>query len=323
MARRTPPVAVQVLPAMYDSIAYYKARLIDFDTAAATLEAQHIAWLSTTMAKVKPNSAYRIRLVGYASKLGNPNYNMGLSRSRMQAVLGFMQTLDTRALTSLENFYALGESESTGSEDDNAANWRAVEAHIFIGDVPPPPPPPDHTRLDPPKPMPLPGGDRFTDWAVATPGGVLVTEVIGGGFNVFFIKNKKLSEVRGYFQPIAGVGGSISLSGLKGVWAIVQQIITGIQLSGIDYIDVTSRHATSWEEMEGCLVRVTSASAGFIKGAGIAIITFSSSGVWQYGPSGFPLRIAEDLFQFQAPGEDWQLGVGASTVVGPLFRVGG
>jgi len=321
MARSSPSLAVQVVAPKYYSIAYYKACLIDFETSSAMLEGQHMSWLSATMAKVKPNSGYSIRLVGFASKLGESNYNFSLSRRRMQAVLAYMQKLDTRALNSLENFYAMGESESTGGENDNSAEWRAVEVHIFIGSIPPPPPPPEFTRVTPPNRPALPGGERFTDWAVATPGGVFVAEVIGGGFNIFFIKNKKQNEIRGYIQPVVGVGASISLSGLKLVWSVIQNIVTGVQWGGVDYTDVKTPHPTTWDEMEGCLVRVTSASAGLVKGGGIAIITFASSGVYQYGESGLPLRLAEDLFQFQAVGENWQVGVNASVVIGPLIRV--
>jgi len=56
-------------------------------------------------------------------------------------------------------------------------------------------------------------------------------------------------------------------------------------------------------------------------GGGFAVITFSSSGVYQYGPSGIPIKLAEDLFQFTSVGENWQVGVNASVVIGPIFRV--
>ena len=69
-------------------------------------------------------------------------------------------------------------------------------------------------------------------------------------------------------------------------------------------------------------MRVSSASAGLVKGGGFAVITFASSGVYHYGPSGVPIKTAMDLWQFTAVGEQWQVGVNASVVVGPIIRVG-
>jgi hypothetical protein len=151
---------------------------------------------------------------------------------------------------------------------------------------------------------------------------VFVAEIIGGGFNVFFIKNTKTNETRGYIQPVGGVGGGFSLSGLGAAARILQQIITGVQGAAPDFTDVTPPEPVTWEEVEGCLVRVTSASAGLVKGGGVAIITFASSGVQVYGSSGFPLTKAMDLWQITAVGEQWQLGAGGSVVVGPLVQVG-
>jgi hypothetical protein len=167
----------------------------------------------------------------------------------------------------------------------------------------------------------LPGGERFKKWSVASPGGTFISAVVGAGFNIFFIKNEKQNEIRGYIQPVAGVGASLGLSGLKMVWNVIQQIITGAMPSAPDFTPVTPPHPVTWQEMEGCLVRVSSAGAGLGPGATFAVITFASSGVWQHGPSGTPIHVAEDLFQFTAAGENWQVGAGASVAVGPLVRV--
>lgn len=64
------------------------------------------------------------------------------------------------------------------------------------------------------------------NWQVATPGGVFVAEVVGGGFNIFFIKNTDTNQMRGYIQPVAGVGGGLSASGLKLIWSIIQRLLT-------------------------------------------------------------------------------------------------
>src|SRR5262245_5830738 len=320
MARKTKPESNQVIEPFIPSNARFKKRLIDFDTGSANLETQHEAWLLQSMNIARTNSAFHVRIFGFASKLGDAKFNKTLSQSRMNSVLSFLQKIDQRTLSSVEAWEAHGEDMSTGNERDDSPEWRAVEVHIFIGEIPPSPVPPDVTPVKP-KVIPLPGGERFKEWSVATPGGAFVAEVVGAGFNVFFIKNKKRNETRGYIQPVAGVGGSINLSGLKMVWRIVQQIVTAVQIAEPDFTEVTPPHPVTWEEMEGCLVRVSSAGAGLLKGGGFAVITFSSSGVWQHGPSSVPIKVAEDLFQFTSVGENWQIGVNASVEVGPLVRV--
>ena len=168
---------------------------------------------------------------------------------------------------------------------------------------------------------PLPGGERFNEWSVATPDGAFVAAVVGVGFNIFFLKNKKRNETRGYIQPAGGAGASVALKGRKMAWNIVQEIVTGVQIAPPDFTSVTTPHPVTWEEMEGCLVRVSSAGGGALIGGGFAVITSSSSSVYQYGPSGIPIKVPEDLFQFTSIGKNWQVGVNASFVVGPLARV--
>jgi len=321
MTRRTPPVAQQVVAPLLKSNAFLKARLIDFDTGSAQLEEQHRTWLKSSMVTAARNSMYRIRLVGYASKVGNASKNSNLSYARIDSTLKFLRSVDGKAEDRVETFRAVGEEGYSAQESDNSPDWRAVEVHIFIGDIPPPPPPPDIKPI-PRKVEPLPGGERFTDWAVASPGGIVVTAGVGGGFNVFFIKNLKLDEMRGYIQPVGGAGASLGIQGLKTIWNIIQQIVTGLSFSTPDFTTVTSKLPVTWDEMEDCLVRVSTAGAGVVVGASFAVITFTAAGVWQRSPNGFPVKLpGGDLFQFTTSGRNWQVGAGASIVVGPLLRV--
>lgn len=222
----------------------------------------------------------------------------------------------------VETFRAVGEDAYRAAESDDSPDYRAAEVHIFIGDRPPPPP--QNVVPYRPKVDPLPGGERFTKWQVATPGGAFVAAVVGGGFNVFFIKNVKLNEVRGYLQPVLGAGASLGISSLKAVWNAIQQIITGTSYSAPNFKDVTSKLPVTWAEMEDCLVRVSAAGAGAVAGYSYAVITFTAAGVYQRGPSGTPLRLpGGDLFQFSASGRNWQVGVGASVATGPIIRVPG
>ena len=230
MARRTRQVANQVIEPFHSSNARFKKRLIDFDTGSANLEAQHETWLRQSMNIARTNSAFHVRVFGFASKLGNAKFNKALSQGRMNSVLSFLQKIDQRTLSSVEAWESHGSDDSPGNAKDNSPEWRAVEVHMFIGEIPPSPVPPNVTPVKP-KVIQLPGGERFREWSVATPGGAFIAEVVGGGFNVFIIKNEKRNETRGYIQPVAGVGASLSVSGLKMVWNIVQQIITGVQYS--------------------------------------------------------------------------------------------
>jgi hypothetical protein len=276
------------------------------------------------MLTAAPNSMYRIRLVGYASKLGDSSMNSSLSYARLDSTLKYMQSVDTRAMQRCETFRAVGEEGYASAESDNSAEWRAVEAHIFIGDLPPPPPPPNVEPIPHPKPE-LPGGPRYVDWQVAAPGGAFVSAVVGGGFNMFLIKNPKTGEMRGYIQPIGGIGASLSASGLKAAWNVLQQLLTGVQYTNMEFTNVKSNLPVTWSEIGDCLVRVSSTSGGVVVvGYSYAIITFTAAGVWQYGPSGFPLKKAGGvLSQFESKGRSWQLGAGASLAIGPLVRVDG
>jgi hypothetical protein len=319
MARKTPPVAQQVVPPLLPSNAFLKARLIDFDTGSAVLEAQHQAWLRKSMETAARNSMYRVRLVGYASKLGDDGKNSQLSYARIDNTLKFLHGVDNHAMDRVETFLANGEAAYSAAENDNAADWRAVEVHIMIGDIPPPPP---GVTPIPPRVIPIPGGERFTQWEVASPGGFFISAGVGGGFNVFFIKNTKTGEVRRYIQPNGGTGASLGLKGLKAIWNVVQQIVTGISASALEFTPVTSSLPVTWDEMEQSLVRVSSAGIGVVVGAAVAIITFTAAGVWQRNKNGYPVKKAGgELFKFESHGRNWQIGGGASVVVGPLVRI--
>jgi hypothetical protein len=305
-----------------------KTRLIGFDASYSAngyaLKPEHMVELDKLVTFVSRTSEFSLWIVGYASKAGNHHANKTLSANRALSVETYLKSQnglfgdDER----LALFLARGDEGYVAPEGDNSADERAAEVHIFLSPVPPPPPP---TYVDPPKHKPpLPGGPRSVNWQVATPGGVFVAEVIGGGFNIFFIKNTDTNEMRGYIQPVAGVGGGLSISGLKMVWSIIQRFITGVQYSAPDFVTVTPPQPVTWEEVEACLVRVASAAGGVLKASyGYAIITFGCPGLYHYGPSDVPIKEAMDLWQFTVKGSTWQAGVNASEVVGPLERIPG
>jgi len=258
--RKTPAIGLQVVTPQLNSNALCQARLIDFDTGSSTPTDQHKAWLRQTMATMKTKSMYRIRLVGYASKLDDPNKNWLLSFARIDNTLKFMQTLDHNAMDRTETFRPLGEEAYLASSNDNSPDYRAVEVHAFVGGLPPPPP--GQITPAPRQLPPMPGGPRFTEWQVASPGGLFVGAGPGGGFNIFAIKNVKTKEDRAYISPCGGAGASLNLPGLKFLGKIIREILTGIQYGDMSYTPVISKLPVTWSELESCLARVTGISAG-------------------------------------------------------------
>lgn len=153
---------------------------------------------------------FRVRLVGFASKVGDASFNSNLSFNRVKKVLDFLQSVDSRTADRVETFRAVGEDGYGAAESDKSPEFRAVEVHIFIGDLPPPPPLPN-VKPTPTPVVPLPGGKRTTDWAVAAPGGAVVSTPIPGlvvGINFFIIRRISDRETRSYFSPALGAGGS-------------------------------------------------------------------------------------------------------------------
>ena len=324
MARKTPPVREQVVGPYVRSNAYIKGRLIDFDTGSAALEGQHKRWLSEKMAYVKSQSGFHMWLIGFASKIGDANYNKRLSNDRTNAVLKFIGDLDDRALNAIELWEARGEEGYKAAESDNSADMRAVEVHIFIGDIPPPPPPPD---IKPnPRPLPpLPGGQRYSDWAVASPGGA-VSNILPGvviGFNVFVFRNRTTGEQRAYIAPSAGFGQSLSLKGGP-VAQAVQTLLTSPTGTNMDFEPLTSPLPVTWDELGDSLSTVSSIGAGGLIGPrGVTAIhtTIEAPSVWRHSPSGVPIRKELQLFSFDYVGRNFQVGAGGSAVVGPLVEV--
>lgn len=334
MARKIPPVAVQLMNARVPSSALHRKLLVDFDLGSAVLERQHETWLRHSIENARKNASFHVWLFGYASRTGTPEANKALSLKRLNSVLAFLQKIEPKTLENIDAFESHGEqrAELAGVKDGTESfEDRAVEVHIFIGK------PQLHEKPNLPeipipkiRPLhrPLPGGVRTKEWAVASPGGAFVSVGGGAGFNIFFIKNKKLSEVRGYFQPIIGIGAGLSIPGLKPVWNAIQSILTGVSAAPPDFTDVEPSVPVTWDEMESCLVRVSSGGGGVLAtGYAWARITFTSSGVWQYNEFGNPVKVVVPgdgvLFQFDSLGKSWQLGVAGASVIGPLVRIPG
>lgn len=325
MARRTPPIPVQVVPPYRGSNAYLKARLIDFDTGGSTLEVQHQTWLREKVAYAAQQSDYTMWLIGYASKLGSQGgddaKNTKLSNARMNAVQAFAKSVDPNALGHIQGWEALGSSAYNAGATDDSPDMRAIEVHIFIGS--PPPPPTDLKPIVRQKP-PLPGTGRTTNWAVAAPGGGQGTLIppLTIGFNVFVFKNKDLDEIRGYICPQVGLGWSYSLKGLGTAKKAIETLITGVGYSSLDFSDITPPFPVTWEELEASLVSVAAAGAGAgVYGYQAAYTTIDSPNVSVYDSSDQVMKTAKRIFSFPSRGKNYQVGVGGAALTGPLKRV--
>jgi hypothetical protein len=319
MARKTPPVANQVIGPYVRSNAYIKGRLIDFDTGKADLENQHMAWLREKVSYAKMQSDYTIWIIGYASKLGDGTFNEHLSNDRMNAVLKFIRTVDDRALSKIELWKARGSAGYEAAANDNSADERAVEVHIFIGTTPPPPP-----HVDPhPRPLPpLPGGKRYSKWSVAAPGGGVANIAPGlvVGFNIFVFRNEETNEQKAYISPQVGLGLSLSLKGGKLLLA-AQTLLTSGAYSNMDFTPFTTSLPVTWDEIGDSLATVTGGGAGAGKGVQAAHFTIDAPSVWRYSSAGTPIRKDLHLVSFDSFGKDYQIGAGASAVAGPLILV--
>jgi outer membrane protein OmpA-like peptidoglycan-associated protein len=331
--RRTPPIPVQTIPPFSPTNALIQRRLIDFDTGSAELEEQHKTFLSNAIGRAKVNSSFHVRIFGFASHLGNHEANRKLSLARMQSVFNFMRAQDGRVLNSIEMFEAFGDGRSQGGAKDDAPEFRAVEVHIFIGDIPPIDPPNVRPVPRPPQPT-LPGGPRSGRWAVATPGGatvtvgpsiIVLTAGVTIGANLFSIKNLLTSEQRVYAVVAFGLGVSLGLpaasTSLKNA---LQTILTGPNFSNLAFTEVFPHSPVTFAEVEDCLVSITGANAGaLVISASIAVITFDSiKGFFRFDTSGQPIRVpGEEVWSFNSAGRNWQLGAGESSVTGPLIRL--
>jgi hypothetical protein len=333
MMRRTPPIAVQVIPPFRPTNALIQARLIDFDTASANLESQHKSFLIKAIDRAKTNSAFHIRIFGFASRLGDEGVNERLSLDRMNSVVNFLKPLvqDGRLLKSLERFQAFGERQSGGGVKDNAPEFRAVEIHIFIGEAPPIDPP-DVKPVPPIPPPPLPGGPRFKDWEIGYTS-IVETSIPGVpvavvGLHVFVIRGligSAIGQEHGYVLPAVGAGVSVPMKDLLKIVKFVFTFLKGLLSAGkaefgLDFKKVSTTAPATFAEIEDSLVSVSGAGGGFVVGFGVAHVDIGIPRIVQVVPlSGSVITKSEDIHLIFT--STMQLGGKVAATVGRLIRV--
>lgn len=301
-----------------------KARLMDFDTGKQDLQAEHQVWLDGALAFISRTSGFFIDIVGYASNLGDANDNLKLSGRRAAEVAAYMQRRNNLVYPRIRYFEGRGTAGYTEDPKDDSADMRAVEVHIYIGDIEPPPPPNTdrRTRQIPP----LPGAPRTTKWSVAAPGGATGSPIPGItiGFNIFFVRNEDTHELRGYIAPAGGAGFSYSGSA-SGALKIVKTVLTNLfgspSFGDLNYTAIKPDFAFNWQELESSAVTVSSAGIGLIRGLAVCHITFEGP-VTHYGSDDQPYKTIQRLITLDSAGKDWQFGVGGSAIAGPLIKLG-
>lgn len=126
------------------------ARLMNFATGQSFLLTQHLDFLDRQVQPVvRGLQGAWVDLFGYASRVGSTEFNLALSRRRLDAVKARVAEYANQVNFQIQT--ALGESESGPDERDNDAYWRAVEVYVY-GHRPPPPKP---------APATLPGTTQF------------------------------------------------------------------------------------------------------------------------------------------------------------------
>src|ERR1039457_5880863 len=131
----------RVINAYLRTTADRKARLIDFETGKAILRDEHTTWLDGSLAFIARTTGFFIDIIGYASNLGNADANIKLSEKRAAQVASYLQYRNSLVYARIRYYQGRGSRGGGNDPNDDADDMRAVEVHIYIGEIEPPPPP--------------------------------------------------------------------------------------------------------------------------------------------------------------------------------------
>ena len=113
-------------------------RMINFETGSSTLKPGHRQWLEKEVFRAimaRPNAW--VDIYGYASKKGNTQQNLALSKARATEAKNFLGGLLAMKGKSIETMvkidHGFGEDapDYIAGESDNSPNWRAAEVIVF------------------------------------------------------------------------------------------------------------------------------------------------------------------------------------------------
>ncbi|HLK35388.1 MAG TPA: OmpA family protein [Polyangiaceae bacterium] len=316
-------------PAQLNTPATRKIRMVDFETGKSALRPEHRSWIDQTVQQLAGQNDFWVYFYGFASKLGQKgsgnnaeaasSFNRQLSYDRANAAARYMEKLDARVSSRVKEFSARGSDDYTAPSTDNSAYERAVEVHVYL--VPAPPPPPPHVDPVPP----LPGGPRYSSWALAAPFSVAATLVPGAvaAANVVAFRcRERRDETRTYLVPGMGAGWSYTGPKLGKLLQMVKTILGSPSYSGMSFTDATAVTPFNFKDLEDnatCLLK--SAGGGAIIGYQYVKVSVYGK-LWYRETSGRPFFATRDFVQnVDCSGKDLQLGIGGAAVGGSLFRV--
>ncbi len=321
-------MADPLTPAKLKTSATRKIRLAEFATGKSDLRPEHKAWIDGALNHLTAQDQFFVQIIGYASKLGPKNggydsnvasdFNRQLSYERASVVARYMESQSARVTSRIREFSARGSDDYNAPASDDSGEQRAVEVHIFLVPVEPPPPP----GTDP---IPeLPGGRRFTQWAVAAPGG-LAESIIPGAVaaaNIVLFRCHELKDrTHGYL--VAGGGAGISYAGPKlgKLVELIKQVITRGNYAGISFTDATAITPFNFTDLDGATCEVRSGGAGVGVGYQLCYVSVWNK-VWFRESTGRPFFATKDFVKgVDCRGPAITTGIGASSVGGPMVRL--
>lgn len=324
-------------------------RLVNFDASFAAngykLKQRHCEELDKLLQFVSQTTSFSYWLIGFASKTGPAADNQQLSNNRALAVEKYLSARNPAFADPdrLQKFQGVGEAGYQAAETDNSWEYRAVEVHLFIGDVKPPRPP--NVRPVPNIVPPLPGGRRYKQWQVAAVFGLQIPTPASLGplglqvtVNLFgFKKTDEGEEVHWYVGAGPSAGLSLpaigALKNLEAVW----NIITAPSYSGLSFSDpVTADNPISFGDLHGADASLVQAGGGIHPPPPIPGLPFIPTGYqwarmyvtgkfWKYDPVTKSPTLSHEgepmLSNMDVGGPQQALGLGAGVQANKLLQI--
>lgn len=232
-------------------------RLCNFVTAKSVLLPSHRQWLdSAVIPAIRKSPNPWVDIFGYASRLGDAQYNKQLSDARCKAVVKYIK--DAAPRTAFPQQFGYGESRSTGGDRDNDGYWRAVELYVYAFGKPPDPKP------RPPEPQIL------DEWFVTDFSGKSESVVVALGYSAMMGRitftradGTSYTGAIGLFGLSAGVSPDLGkVPGLKQIFARFPALA---QFLGGGLAKPLANDLLIWISRPGILQRIIAMTPGGLK----------------------------------------------------------
>jgi hypothetical protein len=191
--------------------------IYNFNTGSSALKAEHKTFLGGKVCDVLRGGG-SIRLIGLASRLGNPDSNRTLSMARVTTTLQWLrEQVRNNFRATLVTCEGEDAAANTGVDDgDDDESWRSVNFSVWTLATPPPPPPPTRRR---PRPDKKPRLNRLAIRQLAA-GSLDILgplSVQGADFQIVNFASRRTAYYR--FQGLGLGVGALPMSGaMQGPW---------------------------------------------------------------------------------------------------------